>query len=1171
MTYPLHGMHLIDASAGTGKTYTISGLVVRLLLERELAVRHILVVTYTRAATEDLRLRVRQMVRNCLHAFENGVGQDDFENGLLTQVEDHGQAALRLRCALQEFDEAAIFTIHAFCQRMLRENSLESGALFDTELAPDLEDLLREVAADFWRLQINRFPQSFLVFVRQKILPDNLFFFLKKIRPGLHLLPESDGLILEQLAEGALVADIERDINRGFAAFFRVWPEARDEVRRLLLDSTSLNRRSYPTEKISGWLDEMETFCREQPDNPGELPEFFEKFASDSLAGGTKKGGAAPDHPLFALCRDIRAAHLRLQELFSQGLIALRHEAARYGLAEFDRRKMEKNVFAYDDLLMKLRQALTGERGKLLGSLIRTRFPAALIDEFQDTDPVQYEIFSTLYKDFSENLLYIIGDPKQAIYSFRGADIFTYMAAISDARSSFHLSRNYRSEPGLIQAVNVLFSAAVKPFVYSRIPFQPVSAAEKHRDYLTVMGCQESPLQLWQIMRHPGETTGMAREEGQRRILVALAAEICRLLALGREGQALVGDRPLGPRDIAVLVRENNEARLVQQTLCQAGVPSVQQSMESLFATWEAAELQRVLAAVAEPGNGQRLRSALATDMLGGTCGAIVTLEQDEKSWSRWYSSFLRYHDCWRENGLAAMLRLLLAEHHVRVRLLRFGDGERRLTNILHLGEVLHCYEREEKAPPPLLLDYLAARMAAPEGRGEEYQLRLESDAERVRIVTVHRAKGLQYPVVFCPFSWAGSRSIKDVVSFHQRECGDAPALDMGSGMVEEHKELAREEELAENMRLFYVAVTRAIHRCYLVWGGFHGAESSALAWLFHGDGDLAGLKKRFKKLSDEEITAELGERIRLADGAIALVPKESIVPLPMGRAGEETGGLSRRHFGGTITARQVTSFSALASQGRHGESFAPSPESGTVFDFPRGAGPGTFMHDVFEHLDFTWITGKPEQCRELIVKKLVQHGFAPKWLDPVFAMVQNVLTVPLLRDLVLRDVTPEKRLSELEFYFPLSAVSSRTVQEILREPGGGDPAFSLPEFSVRKGFLKGFIDLVFERQGRFYLLDWKSNYLGSAYDDYRRDRLTEVMVRERYILQYHLYTVALHHHLEQRIGEYHYDEHFGGVFYLFLRGISPRHGLDCGVYHDRPDEKLVHRLSRVLVSHEKS
>lgn len=1182
MRYPLSGFHLIEASAGTGKTYTISCLFVRLLIEKKLDVGQILVVTYTKAATEDLRIRVRQMVQNCLLAFESGKGKDDFETQLLEREINHEKAAKRLLSALQNFDEAAIFTIHAFCQKMLRENSLESGALFDTELVPDLDDVLYEVAADFWRRQVERFPPSFLTFARGKLQPEALFSLLKKVRPGLLFLPLVKEGWLDAIMQNGDLLRLEQEVGRNLQRLFDAWPSAKNEVRDLLCaDPSPLNKNSYKPDKIPVWLAEMEVFCTAHAPYRGALTESFEKFTSQSLCRATKKKGIPPSHPFFDICQDVYDAHSGLQDLFHRCLIAVQQEAAAFAMTEFDLRKNQKNVFAYDDLLNRLQQGLQGPHRQFLMSLIRNRFPAALIDEFQDTDPVQYDIFSTLYRNGQGSLLYIIGDPKQAIYSFRGADIFAYMKAGRDVDSQWALEHNYRSEPGLVRAVNTLFSAADNPFLFREIAFSGVAAADiKKRNVLTINGCREAPFQLWQIRRRNWEKKLLNKQDAKDGILAPLAAEICRLLSLGVKQKALIGDRPLCPMDIAVLVRENSEAQLVQKALAEKGVASVVQSADDLFASREALQLQCVLDAVAFPGDERAVRAAVSTDILAGSCFMFKEFEQDEEKLSRWFTVFGKYHKSWQEKGFISLFRRLLEHENVREQLLRFDDGERRLTNLLHLGEALHQYEHSEKASMALMRAWLADRISGRQKSVEEYQLRLESDGERVQIVTIHRSKGLQYPVVFCPFTWSGVRNPSGAFSFHLRDDDNRPALDLGSAEQDFFKELAKEEELAENMRLLYVALTRAINRCYLVWGGFNGAESSALAWLLRGQDDLAALKKRFKNITDDQIAAELQDVVNKSQGTIHLAQfgedEPGVAELP---AGQESVDGCPLFDGKVVRNLQVSSFSAIARMTSHekrkmlaGPDEKGASEENSIFSFPKGAGPGVFMHEIFEHLDFTLVKSEPDICRELILKKLTAYRFDEKWLAPIWNMVKNVLSVPLLPDseFALQNVGMESRLNELEFYFPLSAVRARSVGTLFSAFGMADATASSLEFATEKGFLKGFIDLVFEHNGRFYIVDWKSNFLGFDKSCYQSGLLQEVMVREKYILQYLLYSIALHQYLQQRLAKYHFEEHFGGVFYVFLRGVQAEQGSrDYGIFYDRPDAGLVAGLSETLVAQE--
>ena len=1176
--YPLSGVHVIEASAGTGKTYTISCLFVRLLLEKGLTIRQILVVTYTRAATEDLRVRVRQMLHLCLQALEGSESGEEFFSSLFERIEDHGRARQQLIHSLHNFDEASIFTIHSFCQRMLRENCLESGTLFDTELVADLDELLYEICADFWRKQMGRFSSSFIAFARKKLHPESLLSLLKQLRPGQLLLPEVDGQFVDQLVADKLLLSAEQELTRSLARLYQSWPRALKRVSALFLESTGLKKTSYNPAKRQAWLDEMDFFCRKGDVRAGELFENFKKFTADSLVAGTKKNQTVPAHPFFELCQEVYACHTRLQELYSLCLIALQQQATRYGATEFSRRKELRNVYVYDDLLLRLQEALVSVGGKELARLIGERYPAALIDEFQDTDPVQYDIFSAVYRNGSGKLLYIIGDPKQAIYSFRGADIFAYLRAVKDVHSSFTLQENYRSEDALITAVNTLFDSAEKPFVYEDIVFSSVCPGEiAQRKKLEIAPATGAPFQIRLLRRREDDPSGklLAKPAAQERILVDLATEISHLLDLGQDGRALIDGTPVGPRDIAVLVRENREAHLVQQALSRAGVDSVQQGTESIFTSHEAAELARVLGAVAEPTNEIVLRTALATDMLGGNCRLLIELEQDEERWGRQFEKFLGFHQLWREKGFMAMFSRLLRQKNVRRRLLCFTDGERRLTNVLHLGEVLHRYETEERLSIAALLIRLDDKMAGKGQAVEEHQLRLESDGERVQIVTIHRSKGLQYPVVFCPFSWSGIRQPKDVFSFHMPDEQMCAVLDLGSEkeLRDSYRKLAVQEELAENMRLLYVALTRAAHRCYLYWGPFNGAESSALAWLLHGRGDLAELKKRFKKISDDDLERCLAELCVKAKGAMEFIAADDAPAMRQARQKEGGDTLVCAEWVGDIAAGgHVTSFSAISRESHGVETAvlsADAPHPDSIFAFPRGAGPGVCMHDIFEHLDFTLLDHRPQQCRQFVAEKLVQYGFEEKWLEPVLQMVKNVLSVSLRADgagPILKEIRNEQRLNELEFYFPLSPVTVDAVHDIFLADTVLAPHASSLSFSVGQGYLKGFIDLIFENDGRFYLVDWKSNYLGPNLSDYQREKLTKVMVREKYILQYLLYTVALHQYLGQRLTDYDYDCHFGGLFYLFLRGVRKENGEEAGIYHHRPARELVEKLSAVLL-----
>ena len=975
---PLTGSHLIDASAGTGKTYTISALFVRLLVEKKLTVNDILVVTYTKAATEDLRTRIREMIRTAVSAFEEGSSSDTSISGLLAATDDSDDGKQRLQEALRNFDEAAVFTIHGFCQRMLRENGLESSILFDTELVADTDMLLHSIAMDFWRLNINRCSPGFIRYAAKKMAPGSLGDLMKKYRKDLILLPDQGEGWVEEFLESRQGFAREEEFISAFQELRKSWQRCHQEIKDIFLGFEGFKQTAYKKDNLPVYLAELESLCARQASFPGGLPKSFTKFTSGALQRGTKIAFDPPEHPFFDTCELLLAQDIELGEMYRRLLFGLQQRWLRYGASELRIRKEKRNIVSFDDLLVLLDESLAGRNGNALAATIRRQYPAALIDEFQDTDPVQYSIFSSIYPDNSGSLLYIIGDPKQAIYSFRGADIFTYKQAIAEIGAGQSLEHNYRSGPGLIDAVNAVFTGQEDPFCDDDISFTPVKAAKlADREELIIDGVHKPCFQLCILETLENESRRISSSEAKLRISQDLAEEISRLLNRGAAGQARIGNSPVCPQDIAVLVRTNREAQLVKDALASCNVASVLQGTGDLFLSREAWELERVLEAVADPGSDRKIRSALATDLLGSTIHDLVVIDEDQKAWIHHMTAFHRYHDLWESKGFIRMLWTLLVSENVHYQCLRFVDGERRLTNILHLGEVLHGYEKEKRGGISGILQYLSLKREGGAQVAEEHQLRLESDADRIRIVTIHRSKGLQYPIVFCPFSWGGSRLKKNsVFLFHEPDKGMEPALELGSDESGAHLELARREELAENIRLLYVALTRAKHRCYLYWGMFKGAESSSLAWVLHGDGALtpAEAAERYKKLSYESFFEDLQPLVERGKGNIAIQPvaeKNEDVRLDVKQEPQE---LANRIFDTNISVHwKVTSFSGMTRHGRGVElpdrDFAMKDNddgesvdtSMSIFSFPRGAGPGTFMHDLLEHLDFGEIASRSE------------------------------------------------------------------------------------------------------------------------------------------------------------------------------------------------------------------
>ncbi|MCP4683288.1 MAG: UvrD-helicase domain-containing protein, partial [Desulfobacterales bacterium] len=752
---PLEGTNLIEASAGTGKTYAVAGLFLRLILEKNLSANEILVVTFTEAATEELKERIRIRVHEAMEAFSTGEGKDEFLNSLIKKIDDHTNALASLKEAVRVFDETCIYTIHGFCRKMLYENAFESGGLFDTELVTDQEVLKREIVEDFWRMHFYGESPLFVNYaLHNKTSPDSLLSLFGKKTMGLDLkiIPDLD--ITDSYDE-------EKKFKEAFNKLFRAWPSAKEEVEQILLDNRGLNRTRYGKIKIPGWIRGMDLFIASGGDNL-ILFDGFKKFCSSELERSVKKGHIAPDHLFFQLCEKLKKSSETLQDIFKNRLLGLKRNLFYYLQDELKQRKQKKNIQFFDDLLLNLYKALEGKGGEDLSGNIREKLKAALIDEFQDTDPIQYAIFKKIF-GLQNSTLFLIGDPKQAIYGFRGADIFTYMDASTYAETRYTLKENWRSDPGLISAVNAVFENCEHPFLFDEIPFHPIAPPPEKTSYelLKTDDVAGSPLQMWFLDADKIAGSGKAINKSTAKDIIsrAVASEISQLLAQGLENRTTLGERPLRQNDIAVLVRENAEAHIVQRALSELKIPSVLYTTDSLFSSHEALEMERVIAGIAQPDNENLLKVSLTTDMLGLKGEEIYNLAEDESRWEKWLIKFREYHRLWDERGFMRMFKSMAFNEKLPARLMTFPDGERRSTNLLHLSEVLHQASVNNRLGKTGLVKWLSEKRNTDVQGDEEHQLRLESDENAIKLVTIHRSKGLEFPIVFCPFAWGGSKS----------------------------------------------------------------------------------------------------------------------------------------------------------------------------------------------------------------------------------------------------------------------------------------------------------------------------------------------------------------------------------------------------------------------------
>ncbi|QXP88510.1 exodeoxyribonuclease V subunit beta [Methylococcus capsulatus] len=1182
---PLAGVNLIEASAGTGKTWNICGLYLRLLLEQEREVQNILVVTFTNAATAELRERIRSRIVETLVYLRGGGGAaDPFVTGLVAALEGGFDRALlrqRLERALLAFDEAAIFTIHGFCQRALAGTPFAAGLPFALELVQDDAMLAQEVANDFWRRRVAAGGLSRAMIAHLLEAGDDPEKYASLLGHALAK-PLSDWRWPEPVEPPD-----ERDEQALLAAFGearRLWQADAFGIVRLLEEAIDqLNGVSYKAASLEtarkGW---DAWFATNDPLAPVE--DKVQLFRAAMLKGGTKKGNTTPYHPFFDAAENLLALKDGIQGRLAVARLGLLRELVEHGAEALRAEKRRRRVIGFDDMLWNVHDALTSGCYPWLAPALRSRYPVALIDEFQDTDPLQFAIFRALYlaEGAVSGPVFFVGDPKQAIYGFRNADLYTYLGARHQADREYTLVENQRSVTEVIDACNALFGANPRAFLLEGLEYRPVRPGAKPRPVFTDVTEPRSPFQVWLLPRD--EAGGwLPRTEAVRRCTDTTAAEIARLIQEGMAGRIRLGERALRASDIAVLVRRHAQGRLIRQALARLGVGSVELSQASVFHTLEAEEIERILLAVLEPGRDRLLRAALATEIMGCDALTIAGISADEDRLLEIMLRFGEYRELWQLRGFGPMYRRLLHDEGVARRVLAQPDGERRLTNLLHLGELLH-QAQAGLTSPDALLRWLQSRRRDSAAQ-EDAQLRLESDQNLVQIVTIHKSKGLEYPVVFCPYLWDGNRGARgeqEGIEYHD-ESG-VPVLDFRPEAKNDPgiKWLRRQEEDAETLRLIYVALTRAVQRCYLFAGVYRtkrGASASCgestrsmLNWLACGK-DHSPEQWQDAKTRLDPAHIEAGWRA-LPD-AIGVAPMPAIVVPAM--AGPSSGlerlaaqtppawippGWSTGSFTSLVRAMEA------GGEGRDHDALSLAPALGPppaalpendILRFPRGAAAGTCIHHLFEQADFTDPAGWDDAIgRALALRPQGSETAAPAMLKSLLA---DVLATDLGDGLRLSEIGRGQRLSELAFRLPAEGMDPVRLNALLRDHGY---AMGKLDFRLLSGYLQGAIDLVFRHRSRYYLLDWKSNHLGYTREDYGPPALAETMAAEGYHLQYLLYTVALDRYLARRLPGYAYTSHFGGVYYLFVRGVRPA-WRGAGVYFQRPAEDCIAALDALI------
>lgn len=1219
-TIPLTGRHLIEASAGTGKTYNITRIYLRLLLERELKVEEILLMTFTKDATQELRGRIDAFIREALGNWEALCEQDAYFRAINARVK-RDKIQFLLKRALLFLDEAAIFTIHGFCQRALTQHAFASGLPFNANMTTNSSELYLEATQDWYRQLAAQNTENFALLAQFWATPTAFVSSFSKAishRTEISLVEVQcliDNFIAIAKQAVCAITDNATLLEEGL-----IHHKKADEQEK----------RAGELVKLTAWLNQISS-CQ----NVDDLLFTIKQPMPDYLLNGSRHPKAFKTQ-LAGVLSSTKAIQLALKDIVKNINKAQAYQLVRLGIYQIrlqvQQTKQRLNYLDFDDLVNTLADNLQTQNTELnveskpidnsIGSPIQNQFgnklaqtllaqyPVALIDEFQDTDPQQFAIIQGIYyqkrqthNDANSNIaLYLIGDPKQAIYGFRGGDIFAYLNARRDCDHHWLMDTNWRSTPDMVAAYNQLFLSKKSladeneqdfeqnnqsVFGYG-IDYQPVLAGKASTEN------SHNDDRALQFVHFTGEDDiGKVKQSNRPLMATWCANEIVKLLSKNQKGNNRENYKTIHPSDIAILVRDGREANDIKDALLKMNLASVFLSdRANLFHSEQAKQLIQLLKGILGPEDERLYLSALACGLLGFDAITLYKHQQNELAYQTLKFSFFDYREQWQRQGFISMAVNLMHQHFDFSKANMIDNKARALTNLLHLFEVLQTASQKFLQPQELL--HWFEQQCKTDNNGAvndlETEQRLESEGDLIRIVTQHGSKGLEYPIVFIPFATRhkdptrfGNKSV-DYLEYHNEQ--GQLCLSLAGDL--QAKQFMANEAYAESIRLLYVAITRAERRCYILTTGFEHYDLSPLGKTlqWQPDQDIVQSLQTLVEKSPENIsfTQVAFEEITLDEQISHGVFNSDAELAPQLEVSKFVGKIERDWW--------LSSFSALSRNLRHGGVSSPDRDSIEVeadqisisdnnqnllrFQLAKGAHSGNLLHDILEHCNFKIHEDVNNNLLDSIKWPLVKYGDLTKgyteqdlvaWLDEVLKALLITKVNKNTEPFSLSDIHTHKTIRESEFYFPMEKASIAELSKLLTDhrnnvrrhnaPADAGSEIKpvnnvrLPNYKSLKGMMHGFIDLVFEHQGKFYVCDYKSSHLGDQYADYNNEALRNNIEKNYYDLQYLIYSLALHRYLKHNLPNYDASEHFGGIFYLYLRGMTcDEQYPNNGVYH---------------------
>ncbi|CAL4043704.1 exodeoxyribonuclease V subunit beta [Buchnera aphidicola] len=1148
----LHGRKIIEASAGTGKTFTIIILYLRLLLgidnnplyTRTFSVKEILIVTFTKTMQSELRERIKKNIYNFRIDCIKEHSKDPIFNILISQITNLKHAILLLLQAENQIDQASIFTIHGFCNHILHVHEYCSDILLKKNIIEDIYPLYYQVTCDFWRKQSNLLSKQTAKIIFQYWSTPELL--LKDIFSILQLSPK---IIKPTLRKKIKIDEYHEELIKIINTFKQKWLKKKENIP-YLINNSNINKRIYHKNNIFRWINKITFWANNNTENylvPTELKYFKQSYLCEKT-----KTGIIPKDILFNNIDTFLKIKFSLKEIF------LFHALSDIPKM-LKKEKKKQECLEFDDLLKLLINTLKINN---LSKKICKKYPVALIDEFQDTNNLQYDIFKKIYKTkYNNNLLVLIGDPKQSIYSFRGASIFTYLKAKNDIKEQYFLNQNWRASHDMNHSINLLFTQNKNPFYLPQIKFEPTYSSNKNIKF-EINGKNQSALRFF---LKKGEN--ICIDKYQKWIAKQCAQSIAYWLDNGRKGQAVIKKDnkvvSLQAKDITILVRNKNESEIIKKELKNVNINSYYYSNKtSIFHTIEAKEVLWILQSILDPNNEKLLKKAMSTNILGYNINDIDNLNKKYEYWAKLIKEFNQYITIWQEKGIFNMIKNIIIDYDHKKKYDLYKKNQYNIILILQLSELLQEKSRSITTLHALVF-WLENKILYSDDQSKKNYTRSYYDLDSIKIVTFYKSKGLEYNITWIPFS---TYFLKP--KYYLYHSKDKLKTILNFNINSQKLKKAQIEYLSEDIRLLYVALTRSILHCSIgiaqikKKNNFTDLQNSALEYIIQS-GNLCHTKKletSLKKLSINKCIELIHKDQDNKKFTFAKKKHKNIFTLHINRKINNNWS--------------ITSYSALKKIQISKKEDKILPENFlikknallnepfyTTHSFPKGKKYGIFLHNILKKCNF-----KKNIDKIWLDKELNKINLSNKWLLILEKWIIKILNTPLIDDKCsLAKLNIKKYIKELEFYLSIkNTIIDTKINSLIKYYDSISNKSPALHFNPITGMLTGSIDLVFYWKGKYYFIDYKSNWLGNSNHSYDIKKIKYHMIKNRYDIQYQLYCLALHRYLQQKIKHYRYDLHFGGTFFWFLRAID-NHSKNNGIFFTLPKKKLIKKLDEMF------